>query len=197
MPEAKVQFPKKIRHSPVLEFSGRLSAPQGKMIGITFEVDQKSFLEYQRLKSEGKVHWLGNPFYVSLPDEKGFPRVGRLEALGDQFNAQTGTLEAKGIMPNPDGLLLPGMSVRVSLPSGPPQKDLSVPAEAVLTDQSHHYVLVVNDKDIVERRDVTRGETNDKISVIEKGLSATDRVVVSGLNKLMPGTRVKPRMVGD
>jgi multidrug efflux pump subunit AcrA (membrane-fusion protein) len=85
------------------------------------------------------------------------------------------------------------MFVRVRLPFGPPQKGLGVPEETVLSDQGKRYLLVINEKNVVERRDVALGTAQGNMRLIEKGVSADDWVVVGGFKNLVPGNHVKRR----
>jgi RNA polymerase sigma factor (sigma-70 family) len=195
--EARVRHPKRIEAVPMEEFPGRLDKRQGDSIAVAFGVDEHTYLQYQRLLQKHLVKGPGSPLYIGLADENGFPHRATLKGFDDRIDPNTGIVQAHATLPDPDRLLLPGMFVRVRLPVGPPQKGLGVPDEAVLSDQGTKYLLVVNDKDIVERRDVSLGAAKDDVRIIEKGVSADDWVVVGGLNKLVPGTRVKRRIVAD
>ena len=85
------------------------------------------------------------------------------------------------------------MFVRVRMTFGPPRAVLVVPEEANLTDQGGKYVLVVNDRNVAERRPVTLGQLDGDMRIIEKGLGAEDWVIIAGLNALHPGDSVEPR----
>jgi hypothetical protein len=212
-PVVSVERPRQIEAASTQQFTGRLAAPPGDPIGLTFSLDERSYLEYQRLMSQHKVKGPGSPLYVGLSSEEGFPHEGRLVSMDDRFNPAAGTIQAQGSMPNPGRLLLPGMFVRVRMPFGPPQKLLEIPGGAVVTVQGEHglehFVFVVNDKDVVERRVVKVGAlvVNDKdvngkdivehrlegsLRIVEKGLDVADWVVVGG-GPPPPGTHVKKR----
>jgi multidrug efflux pump subunit AcrA (membrane-fusion protein) len=85
------------------------------------------------------------------------------------------------------------MFVRVRMPFGPPRAVLEVPEEAILSDQGMQYVLVVNGRNVAERRAVTLGPIDKDLRIIEKGLGAEDWVVIAGLKNLHPGDSVEPR----
>jgi RND family efflux transporter MFP subunit len=102
-------------------------------------------------------------------------------------------MRVRGSIPNRDRLLLPGMFVRVRMTLGPPRPVLEVPEEAVLTDQGKKYVLVVNDGNIVQRREVKLGLIDDDMRIIEKGIRADEWVVIAGLAVIHPGDSVRPR----
>jgi RNA polymerase sigma factor (sigma-70 family) len=196
-PEVRIQRPKRIEAIPMEKFIGRFGVPQGDSIEVTFEVDERSFLRYQRLLGKGQVKGPGSPLHLGLADEDGFPHQGTLKSFADRIDPKTGTVQARGGLPNPDRLFLSGMFVRVRIPFGPPQKVLQVPEQAVLTDLGKHYLMVVTDKDILERRAVSLGTTEGNLRIIQSGVSADDWIVVSGLTNLMPGTQVKRRIAGD
>lgn len=162
-------------------------------IGLLFDMDELSFLRYQRLLREKQVKGLGSPLRVQLADEGGFPREGTLDSFEDHVSAATGTVRVRGSLPNPGRLLLPGMFARVRMAVGPRRAVLEVPEAAVLSDQGKKYVLVVNDQSVVERRYVTTGPIDNGMRIVEKGLRDEDRVVTAGLGGLHPGDPVEPR----
>jgi multidrug efflux system membrane fusion protein len=162
-------------------------------IGLTFNMDERSYLRYQRLLRENKVKGAGSSLRIQLSDAKDFPHEGALESFEDQFNPNNGTMRIRGSIPNPGRLLLPGMSVLVRMTVGPPRAVLEVPDEAILSDQGKSYVLVVNDGNVVQRREVSVGQADNGMRIIEKGLRAEDWVVITGLTDIHPGDSVKPR----
>src|SRR5262249_48640229 len=100
---------------------------------------------------------------------------------------------ARAVLANKDRLLSPGMFARVRLALGKPYSALLVPADAVRTEGEARFVLVVNDKGIVERRTVTVGQQYEGLRVVTAGLKAEDWVVVGGPAGLRPGMTVHPR----
>ena len=88
--------------------------------------------------------------------------------------------------------MLPGFFVRVRVPLEAQQAVL-VPSVALASDQSGRYVLVVNAENIVEQRKVETGPVVGDMTVIENGLKAEDRVIVSGLLRAVPGQKVDPQ----
>jgi RND family efflux transporter MFP subunit len=162
-------------------------------IGLTFDMDERSFLRYQRLLRAQEVKEADSSLRMQLADENGFPREGTLDSVEDHVSPQTGTVRVRGSFPNPGQLLLPGMFARVRMTFGKPQAVLEVPEEAVLTDQGKHYVLVVGKGNIAQRRAVTLGQADNGLRVIEKGLGVEDWVVITGLGSIHPGDPVQPR----
>jgi RND family efflux transporter MFP subunit len=162
-------------------------------IGLNFCVDESSFLRYRRLLGDRRGKGPGGSLRMGMADEDGFPHEGTLESFEDHVDPGTGTVRVRGSFPNPGRLFLPGMMARVRLTVGPPRAVLLVPEEAIHSDQGVKFVLVVNDRKVAERRDVTLGPVEDGLRIVEKGLRGEDRVVVAGQKGVRPGDRVEPR----
>lgn len=132
------------------------------------------------------------PVLVGLPKEEGSPHRGYLDFAAVSLTTTTGTLLLRGVLPNPDGKILPGLYARVRLPVEEQSAALLVPQKAVGYDQIGSYVLVVNDKNSVERRNVKTGPVVNGSIVIDEGLTRNERVVVEGLLYAVPGREVTP-----
>jgi len=134
------------------------------------------------------------PVEVGLQTESGFPHKGNLDYVSPTLNQSTGTLAVRGVLPNPDRVLLPGFFVRVRVPFDEQKNALLVPDVALGSDQSGRYVLVVNGENVVEQRKVQTGPLEGDLRVIESGLKADDRVVTAGLLRAIPGQKVDPQV---
>ena len=88
--------------------------------------------------------------------------------------------------------MLPGMFVRVRVPTQVVDNALLVPDTALGNDQSGRYVLVVNKDNEVEQRNVTVGQREGELRVIEKGIKPDDQIIVAGLLRAIPGKKVEP-----
>ena len=105
----------------------------------------------------------------------------------------SGTLAVRASVPNPKGVLLPGLYVRVRLPLQKDVPSLLVPEAALGASQTGRYLLVVNGQDQVEQRAVEGGEASEGgLRVVRAGLDAADRVVVGMMQNAIPGSRVRP-----
>jgi membrane fusion protein, multidrug efflux system len=131
------------------------------------------------------------PAYMGLADEKGYPHQGKIDFADVELDASTGTMQVRGVFPNTEGLYAAGMFVRIRVPIEKGMK-LLVPDTAVQADQEGRYLLVVAKDDMVEQRRVRVGQDEDGLRVIEEGLTDKDRVVVNGMRRARPGTKVKP-----
>lgn len=128
---------------------------------------------------------------TGLPGEDGYPHQGQLDFAAISLTTTTGTLLMRGILPNRDGRILPGLYARVRVPLE--QKSaLLVPEVAVGNDQQGAFVLVVNEKNVVERRGVKTGAAVDSQRAIDDGLKGQEWVVVNGLMRAAPGRQVTP-----
>jgi RND family efflux transporter MFP subunit len=172
-------------------------------IGVRFEVDERSYLQHQRLLAKVKAPAGGVPLLIGLSNEEDCNHQGALDHFESRINPDTGSIAAHGILPNPDRILLPGMFVRVRMPFGKAQAMLAVPEDAIATDPTkrsedlgRRYVLVVNARNVVERRDVKVGQQEGGLRVIEGGLRPDEWVVIGGAKGLQPGDSVEPRRKG-
>ncbi|MBS0559606.1 MAG: efflux RND transporter periplasmic adaptor subunit [Proteobacteria bacterium] len=135
------------------------------------------------------------PIEVGLMTEQGFPHRGKLDYSAPFVDTATSTLTVRGIFENKDHALLPGFFVRIRVPLGleAQGKTLLVPDIVLGADQAGQYLLVVNKDNVVEQRKVTTGQAYGELRAITAGLEPTDRVVVSGLQKAIPGAKVDPQ----
>jgi RND family efflux transporter MFP subunit len=173
------------------------SIVQTDPIYATFNVSEQDVL---RLRAEVARRGLTPedlnkvPVEIGLQSDTGYPHRGTLDYRAPMVTQSTGTLAARAILQNPEHVLLPGYFVRVRIPLGEPQSELLVPEVALGSDQGGVYVLVVNKDNVVEQRKVEPGPVVDTTRVIERGISADDRVLVSGLVRAIPGQKVDPQM---
>jgi RND family efflux transporter MFP subunit len=165
-------------------------------IYVNFNVNEQDVL---RVREEARRRGMtvdelrSLPIEVALQTDTGFPHKGTLDYVSPQLNQATGTIAVRGILKNPDRVLLPGFFVRVRVPFDKQENALLVPDAALGADQSGRYVLVVNAENIVEQRKVTTGPLEGDLRVIESGLKGDDRVVIGGLLRAIPGQKVDPQ----
>ena len=134
------------------------------------------------------------PVEVGLQTETGYPHEGKLDYVSPTINQSTGTLAVRGLIPNPNRVLLPGYFVRVRVPIEQQKDALLVPDTSLGSDQGGRYLLVVNKDNVVEQRKVTTGPVEGELRVIDDGLKADDRVVIAGLLRVIPGEKIDPQV---
>jgi len=135
------------------------------------------------------------PVFVALGDETDFSHQATIDFVDNQVNPSTGTIRVRAVLPNPQRLFEPGLFVRVRLPIGESRPGLLVTDRAIGTDQDRKYVLVVNDKNVVEYRPVKLGGRHDDLRAVAEGLAPGDWVIVNGLQRVRPGATVAPQKV--
>jgi len=166
-------------------------------IYVNFNVNEQDVL---RVRQEARRRGLTSnelrtfPIEVGLQTDSGYPHKGNLDYAAPTLTQSTGTLAVRGVLPNPDRVLLPGYYVRVRVPFEQQANALLVPDVALGSDQAGRYVLVVNGENVVEQRKVRTGPLEGDLRVIESGLEADDRVVTAGLLRAIPGQKVDPQL---
>jgi len=159
------------------------------------DVDENSVLKYQKLalekKRDGALSGMV-PCYVGLANETGFPHGGYIDFVDNHVDPTTGTLRARGVLPNQSGMLIPGFFARLCVPGSDQYATLLVPDIAIGSDQNQRTVLVVNKDNVVEPRVVQPGALFGKLRSIVSGLNPDDRVIINGQMHARPGAIVMP-----
>lgn len=128
---------------------------------------------------------------LALEDGSQYPAAGELQFSEASVDPSTGMVTLRAVFPNPDRLLLPGMFVRASLAQAEQSNVVLVPQAAVQRlPKGATQVLVVNNEQQVEARQITLGRSHQQYWVVQDGLAAGERVVVAGLQKVQPGAQV-------
>jgi RND family efflux transporter MFP subunit len=168
-------------------------------IYVYFDVDERTLLKVRRLMQQRKVvsyrQGATLPVYLGLSDEGGFPHEGTINFADNQVDPMTGTLKVRGEFPNPGNLLSPGLFARVKLPIGTPHNAVLVAERALGTEQGQRYLYVINDKNEVVYRKVRLGSLQGGLRVVEDGVALGERVVVNGLQRVRPGSKVEAKLV--
>ena len=163
---------------------------------VYFTINERDLLrviERQKLNTGPTIEQRRIPVYFGLANENGYPHEGRLDFASINVAPTTGTLQLRGIFPNPNRTILPGLFVRVRVPALQQRDALLVPGDAVSFDQQGEFLLVVNDKNVVERRGVKTGPQVGELLVIGEGLKPDDLVIVEGGLQAIPGRTVNPQ----
>jgi len=165
---------------------------------VYFDVDEYTALRVQQLAREGKSDSPrddGYPVSLGLATEEGYPHLGAIDFEDNQVNPKTGTIRVRGVFPNKEQVLVPGLFGRVRMPIGRPHRALLVSDRALDTDQGQKVLYVVNEKNEVVSRPVRLGTLHDGLREITEGLKPRESVIVNGLQQVQPGLTVEPRLV--
>lgn len=117
---------------------------------------------------------------------------GKLDYLAPTIDARSGTAQARLVVPNPDGRLVPGLFARVTVVVDIKEPRVLVPETAVGAQQGTRYVFVVGRDNKVEHRQVALGERRGNDRVIASGLQSGESVVINGRQRVRPGMTVRP-----
>lgn len=156
----------------------------------------QSSAEVLRLKrelAEGRLHKAGEDeatIHLRLEDGSEYAHTGRLQFSGASVSQSTGSVTLRAVVPNPDGLLLPGMYVRALLEEAVDEQAILVPQRAVTRSATGAtYVLLVEDGKLTQR-EVTIARQVENQWWITAGLAAGDQLVIEGGQKVRPGESV-------
>ncbi|MCV0370921.1 MULTISPECIES: efflux RND transporter periplasmic adaptor subunit [Filomicrobium] len=161
-------------------------------IHVVFDVDQNAYLKYVRAARNGtrpSSREAPNPVQIALPDDKGFPHSGTMDFLSNQVDRASATVRARAIVSNQDLVFTPGLFARVKLIASGAYDAVLIPDEAIATDQASRVVYVVKNGK-AELRNVTLGPIVDGLRVIRTGITPSDIVVTSGLQRIRAGQEV-------
>ena len=169
-------------------------------IYFEFTFDEASYLRYERLAKNGRdVASRDADVKVALKliDEPDYEHDGHMDFVNNVIDSGTGTIRARAVFANPNGVFTPGMFGRIRVPASPPYEALLVPQAAIGTEQTRKFVYVVGADNTVSERFVTLGQaTNDNLQVVKAGLGPDDRIIVNGLLRARPGAKVTPQQEG-
>jgi multidrug efflux system membrane fusion protein len=132
---------------------------------------------------------------VGFADEQGYPHEAAIDFVDNRVDAHTGTLKVRAVIKNPDGRWLDGMFARVQLPEEGAHDALLIADQAVATDQDRKFVWVVGQDGKAQHRPVKLGQLEHGLRVVREGLSASDRIIVRGLQRVRPSTEVATEVV--
>ncbi len=174
-------------------------------IQVYFSVDERSLQRYMKAnRAEGKetqspLRDRKLPFRFGLDSDEGYPHAGLIDFADNRVDPDTGTIQMRGVVDNQQRVFVPGSRVRIRVPVSGPYAAVLVPDTAILSDQDKRYVLVVDDKNVVSRRDVMPGKLlDDGMRVIlpdasgKAAVAPEEWIVVDGLQRARINYPVEP-----
>lgn len=159
---------------------------------LDFDMSESDFLTFSRERARIGGP-LANKVVIGLSDENSFSREGTLDFIDNSLDRSSGTIHARATVPNPDLFLAPGQFARLRVAIAPPTPVYLLPDSAVMLDQSQRLVMTVGSDGTVKPKIVTTGDLRGGLRVIQSGLESSDRVVIDGLVRAMPGAKVAPQ----
>ncbi len=162
---------------------------------IYVDIDQSSaeLLALKRAMSAGHISAGGAEVSLKLDDGSDYAQKGKLQFTDVTVDPATGAVRLRAIFPNPDGLLLPGLYVRATVNQGTDPHGILVPQLAVGHDaKGEPTALVLDEKNIARLRILKTGRAVDGNWQVLDGLKPGDKMIVEGLQKVMPDMPVTP-----
>jgi multidrug efflux system membrane fusion protein len=133
------------------------------------------------------------PVEMGLASSDGTPLKGHLQLVDNQVNAKSGTVRVRAVFDNPGGSLMPGQYAKLRMGRAKTTSALLINERAIGTDQNKKYVMVVQPDNTAAYREVSLGASAQGLRIVNSGLHEGDRVVVSGLQRIRPGSLVLPQ----
>jgi multidrug efflux system membrane fusion protein len=159
---------------------------------LDFDMSESDFLTFSRERARIKGP-LADKVAIGLSDETNFTHEGTLDFIDNALDRSSGTIHARATVPNPDLFLAPGQFARLRVAIAPPTPVYLLPDAAVVLDQSQRLVMTVGSDATVKPKIVTTGDLRGGLRVIQSGLEPSDRVVIDGLVRAIPGSKVTPQ----
>ncbi|EWS69764.1 membrane protein [Vibrio vulnificus] len=162
-------------------------------IHTAFSISERERLALgiERIKGDGSTPSAGVEVQLQLENGKEYPHLGRLDYLGNRIDTKTGTIALRAVVENPDHQLLPGQHIKVNLREKQAKSVVVVPRRAVQTDLEGHFVMVMTQGEVAERRNVSLGAQVEQGVVIRQGLTQDDVVITQGLQRVRNGMQVR------
>ncbi|MBO6596993.1 MAG: efflux RND transporter periplasmic adaptor subunit [Pseudomonadales bacterium] len=203
--------------APISGRIGRSAATVGDLVGPTsgvlttlvsmdpieaiFQISESTFVatSEERLGTNeaGEVELSDIQVGLELTNRQMYPLKGYIDYFANRIDDDTGTMETRALIPNPEGLLVPGQYVRVVLQLSNPLTGTFIPQSAVQADQQGSFVLVIEPGNVVARRNVELGDRVDADIRVLSGLDIGEEVIVRGLQLVRPGQVVDAKSVAD
>jgi membrane fusion protein (multidrug efflux system) len=159
-------------------------------IRVNATISEAEYLRFfAQAKEQGKS---AVPFDLILADGSVHPYKGKLVIVDRAVDQKTGTLTFSAEFPNPDGRLRPGQFGRIRAVVATARDAIVVPKRAVQEIQGMQTVLVVGADNMVALRTIRPGETVGDLLIVREGLKPGERVIVDGIQKARPGSKVNP-----
>lgn len=163
-------------------------------IRVNATISEADYLRFfSQYKRSGESAASG-PMELILADGGVYPQKGKLVIIDRAVDQKTGTLTFAAEFPNPDGQLRPGQFGRMRAVVEMAKDAILIPKRAVQDVQGSKSVLVVGADDMVALRTIQPGETVGDQLIVRDGLKPGERVIVDGVQKARPGSKVKPSL---
>jgi membrane fusion protein, multidrug efflux system len=162
------------------------SLSNNKEVYAYFNVSEKEYLNFKAQNKSDPKNAVSLLLANNLPHKyKGF-----IETIEGEFDKNTGSIAFRAKFPNPDLLLKHGETGKVQL-TVPLKNALIIPQKATFELLDKIYVYVVDDKNVVNARNITIKQKLTNLYVIESGLSVTDKILLEGVQTVKENDKIQ------
>jgi len=160
-------------------------------------IPERAYLRYQQMAAQQhkSIADAKIPCFIQLENESTFPHKGVIDFTDNQIDPMTGTIQIRGVLPNPQDFLTSGLFARMRVPGSAQHDALLVPDQAIGTEQDEQFVLVAGPDDVVRLKPVKLGALFGRLRSVLQGVDPDDRVITEGIQLARPGTKVSPHEV--
>ncbi|MDF1588416.1 MAG: efflux RND transporter periplasmic adaptor subunit [Gammaproteobacteria bacterium] len=153
-----------------------------------FNVDERTYIKAIRTEHDPKAM----PVELTLAGDEDVVYHGKIHSFDNQLDRASGTIRARAIFDNTDGVLTSGMYANVRLGSASKMDALLIPQKAIGTNQDKKFVYIVDQANTAVYREVNLGISYQDSRVVLSGLNVGDRVITNGIAHIRPNTVVNP-----
>ena len=159
---------------------------------VPFQVGEKEYWKMVRKFQNAVPDSVFKPIVeIAFSKTDIYEHQGVISFVSNRVNPETGSMEVRATVPNPNRILKPGQHVTVYIKSPEPTDTVMIPQTAVQSDQQGDYVLVVDSNNIVSRKNIATGERIDVDVIVEKGVEVGEVIIIRGVQKVRPDQQVK------
>lgn len=163
-------------------------------IYVTFSLNEKQFTSVLQAVNETASTLAESEkspvVKLTLPNGTELPETGKIVFVDNRIDPLTGAITLRAEFENTDRLIVDGAFVNVQIEALEPTLEVLIPQAALQRDQRGEFVLVVNDKQMVEQRYITTGDNVGSAVIVKEGLREGESVIVEGLQRVRPGVAV-------
>ena len=153
-----------------------------------FDIDEQTYI--RTLRNAGQMENM--PVEMTLASDDSVVYQGEMYSFDNQINTSTGTIRARAIFTNRDGLLIPGMYAKIRLGAALEENFIVVDEAAIGTDQNKKFIYIVNDQNQAEYHEVRLGKRVDNKRILYTDLPEGTQVITSRIQMIQPGAAVQP-----
>nr|WP_170324655.1 efflux RND transporter periplasmic adaptor subunit [Ruegeria arenilitoris] len=197
-------------HAPFSGRLGRVATSVGDVVGptnpplvnlvseapiyVNFSLNEKQFttvLEQYGESAASLAESSKSPnVHLTLPNGTNLDETGKIVFVDNRIDPLTGAIAVRAEFDNTARLIVDGQFLSVQIEALEPTLEVLIPQAALQRDQRGEFVLVVNDKQMVEQRYITTGDTVETAIIVKDGLREGESVIVEGLQRVRPGVAV-------